>query len=172
MKSKNAPISVLSFFCYLNQTLSCGITIYRAYNNNDTTMIVFVTIVYIGSFLLDYWTKLYKKLQQQQSQQSSSKGRNIKIATWVLLSSIMLGFAFEFSTFMSFIQSSCFFVLIIAFNALVFYVYFIWEDPKGSTSACFNDENVGKNKENKTLTGDIMGTLELDNIVWIANNEK
>jgi len=124
--------SMLPFLCSLNLTISCGTTIYRAYNKNDIPMIMFVIFVYFGSILLDYWSNLYHKLSLPD--QYSSKGRNIKIRTWVLLSSIMLGFACEFSTFMSFNESLCIFGIMILGNSLVFYVYFVWEGCKSSCS--------------------------------------
>ncbi|KAJ1386895.1 hypothetical protein SESBI_40442 [Sesbania bispinosa] len=147
--------SVLPFFGFINMTFSCGITIYRAYNHNDTPMIVFITFVYFGSFLLDYWSRLYHKLPPSQL---SSKRRNLKIGMWVLLSTIMLGFACEFSTFLRLTQSICFFGVVIAGNAFLFYVYFIWDGNK-SSSACsthvsrYNDGNA-EHKEYKLITED------------------
>lgn len=160
--------SVLPFFCFINMTMSCGTTIYRAYNHNDTPMIVFITIVYFGSFLLDYWSRLYQKLSPLQA----SKRRNLKIGTWVLLSGILLGFAAEFSTFMSLIGSICMFGIVIAINALVFYAYFILECDKCSSVcstrySCCNDDsdkNVAQHKEGyEPLTGE----MGWDN-VWIV----
>ncbi|KAK7316369.1 hypothetical protein VNO77_35365 [Canavalia gladiata] len=131
--------SVLPFFGCINLTISSGVTIYRAYNNNDTPMVVFITFVYFGSFLLDYLFRLCQNLPP------SSNRRNVKIGIWVLLSVIMLGFACEFSTFMSLNESLCFFGVVIGGNTFLFYAFFIWEVGNNSAIAsihhtcCNND---------------------------------
>jgi hypothetical protein len=155
--------SMLPFFCSLNMTISCGTTLYRAYNKNDITMIMFIIFVYFGSILLDYWSKLYKKLSLPD--QYSSKGRKIKFATWVLLSSIMLGFACEFSTFMSFNESLCIFGIIILGNSLVFYVYFIWEGCKSCCSkgcSVHYSYCIDKNAQYKDQYEPLLGVKGLD----------
>uniref|UniRef100_A0A0R0GUC7 Uncharacterized protein n=1 Tax=Glycine max TaxID=3847 RepID=A0A0R0GUC7_SOYBN len=97
--------------------------------------------VYFGSFLLDYCFRLYHSLPKSSSSNSHNIKRNVKIIIWVLISTIMLGFACEFSTFMSFLESSFFFGLVISGNIFLFYVYFIWEgDKSATTSACSNND--------------------------------
>ncbi|RDX88843.1 hypothetical protein CR513_29501, partial [Mucuna pruriens] len=118
--------SVLPLFGFINMTISSVVTIYRAHANHDTPMIVFVAFVYFGSFFLDYCFRLYHALPKS----SSRNRRNVKIIIWLLLSSIMFGFACEFSTFMSFVESLCFFGLVLAGNTFLFYVYFVWEGYK------------------------------------------
>jgi len=128
--------SVLPFFGFMNMTISSVVTIYRARSHNDTGTIIFVAFVYFGSFFLDYCFRLYHSLPP-----SSPSSRNVKIVIWVLISSIMLGFACEFSTFLSFLESSFFFGLVISGNSFLFYVYFIWEGEKRGGSACNNDDS-------------------------------
>lgn len=60
----------------------------------------------------------------------------------------MLGFAFEFSTFMGFLESVFFFGLVISGNSYLFYVYFIWDSEKSGGSA----GNSGDCCERKPLT--------------------
>lgn len=135
------PRSVLPIFGFINMTISSVVTIYRAHNNNDTPTVVFVGFVYFGSFLLDYCFRLYHSLPKSSSSNSHNIRRNVKIIIWVLISTIMLGFACEFSTFMSFLESSFFFGLVISGNIFLFYVYFIWEgDKSATTSACSNND--------------------------------
>lgn len=127
--------SVLHLFGFMNMTISSVVTIYNAHSNNDTATIVFVAFVYLGSFFLDYCFRLYHSLPP-----SSPSSHNIKIVIWVLISSIMLGFACKFSTFLSFLESMFFFCLVISGNSFLFYVYFIWESEKSGGSACKNDD--------------------------------
>ncbi|XP_014510026.1 uncharacterized protein LOC106769073 [Vigna radiata var. radiata] len=127
--------SVLPFFGFINMTISSMVTIYSAHRNNDTPTIVFVAFVYFGSFFLDYCFRLYHSLPP-----SSPSSHNIKVVIWVLISSIMLGFAFEFSTFMGFLESVFFFGLVISGNSYLFYVYFIWDSEKSGGSAGNSDD--------------------------------
>ncbi|XP_054800315.1 uncharacterized protein LOC129304618 [Prosopis cineraria] len=54
--------SVLPIFGVINMTISCATTIYRAYINGDIPMIVFIVYVFFGTFLVDYWFRLYSTL--------------------------------------------------------------------------------------------------------------
>lgn len=140
--------SVLPAFGLINLTISSATTIYRAFNKGDTPMIVFTTLVFLGTFLLDYWFRLYRKLPPSEK---SSKHHSLKIGIWVLLSAIMFGFAYEFSTFMSLAASLSFFGVVICGNALLFYVYFIWDGEgksRQSRDSCCVSENV-EEEENK-----------------------
>lgn len=170
MHPKTKVQSVLPFFCSLNMTISCGTIIYRAYNKNDISMILFIIFVYFGSILLDYWSKLYTKLSLPD--QYSSKGRNIKIGTWVLLSSIMLGFACEFSTFMSLIESLCIFGVVILGDAFVFYVYFIWEGCKSCcSSGCSTYYSCCIHKNSQYKEYELLIEVKGLDSVWIKKNE-
>ncbi|TKY50354.1 hypothetical protein E2542_SST27815 [Spatholobus suberectus] len=123
--------SVLPFFGFVNMTISSVVTVYRAHGSHDTPMIAFVAFVYFGSFLLDYCFRLYHALPP------SPRRRNVKIGIWALISGIMFGFACEFSTFMSLVESLSFFGLVLCGNTFLFYVYFIWEgDKSASSTAC------------------------------------
>ncbi|XP_061355691.1 uncharacterized protein LOC133300194 [Gastrolobium bilobum] len=146
--------SMQPFLCIISMTISSVITIYRAYNNKDILMILFITYVYIGSFLFDYWSRLYHKLPPSEQ---SSKRRNVKIGMWVLFSSTMLGFACEFSTFMNFTESLCIFLVVIVGNVLLFYVYFVWKGNKSASAcsthrSCYNNGNAVQEEEYKPLT--------------------
>ncbi|KAL5080190.1 hypothetical protein RYX36_008611 [Vicia faba] len=124
------------FLCSLNIAISFGTTLYRAYNQKDIPLIIFVVFVFFSSILLNYWSKLYDKLSGPD--RSSSKGRNIKIGTWILLSIIMLGFAYEFSTFMSFYECVCICVFMILGNGFIYYLCFVWEGCKSCGSKSFS----------------------------------
>jgi hypothetical protein len=90
-----------------------------------------------------------------------------------LLSSIMLGFACEFSTFMSFNESLCIFGIMILGNSLVFYVYFIWEGCKSCCSkgcSIHYSYCIDKNVQYKDQYEPLLGVKGLD-IVWIPRNE-
>nr|KYP69275.1 hypothetical protein KK1_008464 [Cajanus cajan] len=123
---------MLPFFGVINMTITSGTTIYRAYNNGDIQMIAFVTFVFFGTFLFNYLIRLYNMLPPHDRSYDKLK---LKIGIWVLVSSIMFGFACEFSTFLSFFESLAFFGLVISGNTFLFYVYFIWEVDK-SGRAC------------------------------------
>ncbi|MDV3154299.1 MAG: hypothetical protein Q8759_02255 [Pigeon pea little leaf phytoplasma] len=125
--------SVLPYFGVINMIITSGTTIYRAYQNGDIQMIAFVTFVFFGTFLLDYWIYLYNKLPPNDGYYAKLK---LKIGIWVLLSSIMFGFACEISTFMGLFGSLTFFGVVISGNTFLFYVYFIWEGDK-SEKTCF-----------------------------------
>ncbi|KAL2330031.1 hypothetical protein Fmac_017612 [Flemingia macrophylla] len=138
------PFSILPFFGVINMTITSVTTIYRAYNNGDFQMIAFVTFVFIGTFLLDSWIRLYNMPphddhhhhhHHHHHHRSSAEKLKLKIGIWVLVSSIMFGFAYEFSTFLSFFESLAFFGVVTSGNIFLFYVYFIWElvDQSGTT---------------------------------------
>ncbi|KAG4925779.1 hypothetical protein GLYMA_18G255500v4 [Glycine max] len=134
--------SVLPYFGVINMIITSGTTIYRAYNNGDIQMIAFVTFMFFGTFLLDYWIRLYNKMPPHDQSYEKLK---LKIRIWVLVSSIMFGFACEFSTFMGFYGSITFFGVVISGNTFLFYVYFIWEgDMSGKTCSI---TSAGKSKE-------------------------
>ncbi|XP_028780479.1 uncharacterized protein LOC114736776 [Neltuma alba] len=124
--------SVLPVFGLLNMIISCSTTIYRAYINGDIPMVVFIVFVFFGTFLLEYWFRLYNKLSPTEN---SSQRHYIKIGIWLLISSIMFGFAYEVSTFMSLAASVSFFLVVLCGNSLLFYVYFIWDGEGKSTPA-------------------------------------
>ncbi|KAK7340493.1 hypothetical protein VNO77_21198 [Canavalia gladiata] len=141
--------SVLPFFGVINMTIASGTTIYRAYKNDDFQMIAFVIFVYFGTFFLDHWFHLYHMLPP--SDQSSEKLK-LKIGIWVLLSTIMFGFACEFSTFASFFESLTFFGVVISGNTLLFYVYFIWEGDKSGRSFSIKSGGKSRDDEFRALT--------------------
>ena len=143
-KQNKVYFSVLPLFGFINMTITSVITIYRAYNNNDIPMVVFIIFVYLGSFLLDYWSRLFQKLPPQ-----SPKKRNVQIGIWALMSTIMLGFAWQFSKVMSLIESLCIYGVVIVGNAFLFYVEFIRKCDK-SCGACNN--GIAAQKEYKPLT--------------------
>ncbi|KAL5080189.1 hypothetical protein RYX36_008610 [Vicia faba] len=163
MHSSNKKFhSILSFFCSLNTAISCGTTLYCAYNQNDIPMIIFVIFVYSSSFLLNHWSNLYHKLSRPD--RVSSKGRNIKIGTWILLSIIMLGFACEFSTFMSFYECVCICVFMILGNGFIYYLCFVWEGCKSCGSKSFSIHYswcTDKNAQYKDF-GSFIGVKGLD----------
>ncbi|KAK7266309.1 hypothetical protein RIF29_18952 [Crotalaria pallida] len=141
--------SVLPYYAYINLTISSGTTIYRAYNNNDIQMVVFIIFVFFGSFLLDYFFRVHYALPRWEK---SAKKRNAKIGIWVLLSTIMLGFAFEFSSLKYLTESLCLFGVVIGGNALLFYVYFIREGNKSGRPCSVEDScccNIGDEDENE-----------------------
>ncbi|KAK7295323.1 hypothetical protein RJT34_18229 [Clitoria ternatea] len=111
--------------------MKSGITIYCACNNGDIQMVAFVIFVFFGTFLLHYWFRLYHMLPPCDRSWEKLK---LKIGIWVLISSIMFGFACEFSAFVSFIESLTFFGVVNCCNTSLFYVYFIWEGDKSGRS--------------------------------------
>ena len=127
--------SVLPFFGVINMIISCGWTSYKAYNNGDFVMVMFVTFVFFATFSLDY---CFRQIRNIPPSEESPRKHRLKVAIWVLLSTIMFGFACEFSTFMSLTESIIFFGIVIVGNTLLFYVYFIWDEKK-SSSDCLND---------------------------------
>ncbi|KAI4351591.1 hypothetical protein L6164_005937 [Bauhinia variegata] len=115
--------SLLPLFGSLNITITSGTAIFRAHSNGDIPMLIFITFLYFGTILLRYWFRLYHSLPRREKWARKHK---LKTGIWVLLCSIMFGFACEFSTFMSPVESLSFFAVVSGGNSVLFYVSFIW----------------------------------------------
>ncbi|KAI4347629.1 hypothetical protein L6164_008424 [Bauhinia variegata] len=144
--------SVLPLFGFINITISSSTTIYRASSNGDIPMVVFITFVYFGSLLLEYWFRLYHQLPPHEK---SARKQKLKIGIWVLLSSIMFGFACQFSTFMSPFQSLAFFAVVIGGNCLLFYVYFIWNGDDQKSCGIGSNSSIKGKKRGTSKSGKV-----------------
>lgn len=137
--------SVLPVFGLINMIISSSTAIYRAYNKGDTAMIMFTSLVFVGTFLLDYCFRLYRELSPSEK---SWERHMLKTGIWTLISAIMLGFAYEFSRFMSVVASVSLFGVVLSGNAFLFYLYFIW-DGEGKNRHTQDSFCVGGEEENK-----------------------
>ncbi|KAI4316778.1 hypothetical protein L6164_024723 [Bauhinia variegata] len=116
--------SFLPFFAFINISIISCTAIYRSHNNGDIPMVLFVTFVYFGTMLLDYWLRLCR---DQPRVEKSARIHELKIGIWVLLCSVMFGFAYQFSILMKAGESRAISAAVIGVSSLIFYAYFIWK---------------------------------------------
>ena len=139
--AQNKFHSILPFFGIINMTISCGASIYRSYENGDISTIVFLIFIYCSTFLLYYLLGLYYKV----SPFEKSKKFRLKVAICVLLGAMMLGFAFNFSSFLGPGASLSFLGIVIIGNVLLFHVCFVWDAERScDVGSSFNERKWKK----------------------------
>ncbi|KAL2335559.1 hypothetical protein Fmac_016772 [Flemingia macrophylla] len=94
----------------LSSTLSWGYITMVAYNKGDNPMVLFAAFSYL----------VYNLLQQPYR---PTPDNNFTFLIWFALSAFMLGSACAFATFLTLLDSICFFCLAIAGSALLFCVW-------------------------------------------------
>ncbi|KAG4976136.1 hypothetical protein AAZX31_13G050800 [Glycine max] len=104
-------LPLYDIFSFLSTTISSGIITYLAYTKNDTPMLLFAAFIYVVYFSVDF---------SPPPQQPKARGLHaVKLASWALLSSTMLGFACSFSTSLTPPESLCFFWVVLGGSALL-----------------------------------------------------
>ena len=73
-----------------------------------------------------------KALNRLPQNENSPKKFLLKLTIWVLVSSILFAFAFQFRNFLTFTSSVIIYSAVISGSAFLFYVYFIYEAKKNS----------------------------------------
>ena len=146
-ENKDYSLSLLPYFAYLNLTISSMSTIYRAYIHNDLPMIIFIVFVYFAYFLLDHCFTVFNKLPPNDN---SQKKEFLKFTICVLSTSILFGFACQFATFLSLAASLSIFLVVIASSFCLFYVYFVYDDPKMFRNSRPKNEKVSSKKSKQT----------------------
>ncbi|XVF58218.1 hypothetical protein PTKIN_Ptkin07bG0046400 [Pterospermum kingtungense] len=109
---------------YFYLTFNSVSTIYQAYYHDDFTMAAFIVFVYFGYFLLMF---CITKFQALPPQENSPRKDFLKSVIWVLITLILFGFAFEFSTFIHPVAAVFVFVLAISSSSFIFFLYFVYD---------------------------------------------
>ena len=123
---------------YINLAISGLGTTYRAYANNDTSMMAFIALVVLGYLLLELCFRALQRLPRASAadKECLAKRAALKIAIWSLSSAILFGFAYQISTFSGLPATLFIFSVVGASSACIFFVYFIYDDKQGRTDVC------------------------------------
>lgn len=126
-KSHESSLCCLS---YINLTICSLFLAYRAYANDNNSLVVFIAFALVALLVSDMCMTALRKLPQEDGhhQEHWPKKFLLKLTVWVLTSALTFCIVYQFKPFFSFTQNLILFGLVIFGSAFTFYGCFI-NDP-------------------------------------------
>ncbi|OVA00310.1 hypothetical protein BVC80_8799g14 [Macleaya cordata] len=137
-------------FAYLS--VNSLVAVFKAYNHEDYQMVAFVLFLYFGFMSLFWFSRVFHSLPRNEE---SHKKEFLKIAIWVLTTSLNLGLAIKFAPLIYPIAGVFICIMALASSVCGFYLFFIYRD----------DQQISDNKIKSSSVSSSVDDMKIKSIV-------
>lgn len=141
-------LSLPSVVC-INFTILTFTTMYRAYHHQETALLAFMSVIYGSHFIVEL-----ADCSRLPKGEKSTKKELLRFCRWFLPTAVLVGLTIEFGTLVTDVTALVLmYCFAIACCSLSFYVHYIQDDQKGSSSV---DQKSNKKHDQAPIADNIV----------------